>query len=167
MAVACTSTSAKVQATPTTYRFQGHAVSPQARMVCQPEAVNDLAKDLSVKTATTPAPGWSNGSYTCTYSYPGGARFVLSVRDLASTAAASTYRTDLLRTLGNSGQTIDLGTEGAFITLGGNAVVQKDKHVLVVDVSGLPATWLTPPTSRGEVAQSIAVTIMGCWSATA
>ena len=147
MAVACTSTSAKVQSAPTTYRFHGHAVSPQARMVCQPEAVNDLAKDLSVKTTTTPAPGWSNGSCTCTYVYPGGARFVLSVRDLASTTAARTYRTDLLRTLGNSSQNHRPGDRaGAFITLGGNAVVQQDKHVLVVDVSGLPATWLTPPS---------------------
>jgi len=165
--VACSSTSAKVQATPTTYTFAGHQVSPQARMVCQPEAVNDLAKDLFVKTATTPTPGWSNGSYTCTYTYPGGAHFVLSVRDLPSTAAASTYRNDLSRTLGNSGQPITLGTEGAFITPSGNAVVQKDKHVLVVDVSGLPATWLTPPAGHAEVAQSIAATILGCWTATA
>ena len=133
-------------------------------MVCQAEAVNDLAKDLFVKTVSTPTPGWSNGSYTCTYTYAGGLHFVLSVRDLGSTKAATAYLDELGRTLGRSDQPIEVGAQAAFITPSGNAVVQKDSHVLVVDVSGLPATWLDPPSDHAQVAQTIAAAIMGCWT---
>ncbi len=159
----CGSSSAQTQTTETTFTFDGHLVSKQARMVCEPEAISDLARDLAVKTVATPTPGWSNGSYTCTYRYPGGASFVLSVRDLRSTAAAGTYLKGLAATLGRTDQPINLGTEAAFITPTGTAVVQKDHHVLVVDVSGLPPTWLTPPESHSVAAQTIAATIMGCW----
>ena len=129
----------------------------------EPEAISDLARDLGVKTTTSPTPGWANGSYTCTYRYPGGASFVLSVRDLPSTAAAGTYLKGLATTLGRTDQPINLGTEAAFITPNGTAVVQKDHHVLVVDVSGLPPTWLSPPESHSVAAQTIAATIMTCW----
>ena len=160
---ACGSSSAQTQTTATTFMFEGHSVSKQARMVCQPEAVSDLARDLGVKTTTTPTPGWLNGSYTCTYRYPGGASFVLSVRDLPSVTAAGTHLKGLAATLGRTDQPINLGTEAAFIAPNGTAVVQKDHHVLVVDVSGLPPTWLSPPESHSVVAQTIAATIMSCW----
>ena len=78
-------------------------------------------------------------------------------------AAARSYLDDLARTLGRTDQAINLGAGQAFLTPTGNAVVQKDEHVLVVDVSGLPATWLNPPQDRAQVATAVASAIMGCW----
>ena len=88
---------------------------------------------------------------------------MLSVHDLASTAAAASAFDDLARSLGRTDQAINLGAGQAFLTPTGNAVVQKDEHVLVVDVSGLPATWLTPPQDHAQVAATVATVIMGCW----
>ncbi len=147
----------------TTVTFEGHPISPQAHLVCQSEAANDLAEALSTKPSSTPRPGWSDGAYTCTYAYADGARFVLSVKDFESVAAASQYRQQLAGRLGRSGPALDLGTEGAFVTAAGNAVVQKDHHVLVVDVSGVPTHWPTPSDTHESAARTIAATIMGCW----
>jgi hypothetical protein len=41
--------------------------------------------------------------------------------------------------------------------------VRKDNKVLVVDTRGLPARFGAPPADRGEVAVTVAATIMGCW----
>ncbi len=148
----------------TTYTFEGHPVSTQARLVCSDDARGDLVDALAVKTSVAPVPGWSDGAYTCTYTYGDGAHFVLSVRDLASDAAAVSAFDALAHTLGRTNQPINLGAGQAFLTPAGNAVVQKDSHVLVVDVSGVPTTWLNPPQGHAQVATAIATVIMGCWT---
>lgn len=148
----------------TTYTFEGHSVSSQAHMVCSDEAQGDLVDALAVKTSVTPVPGWWDGAYTCTYTYGDGAHVVLSVRDVASDAAAVSAFDALARTLGRTNQPINLGAGQAFLTPAGNTVVQKDSHVLVVDVSGVPATWLNPAQGHAQVATAIATVIMGCWT---
>jgi hypothetical protein len=164
---ACSSSGAQ-SSPPVTYRFQDHVISSQARQVCSSEAAGDLAENLSVKPVSAPEPGWdpTTGAYTCTYTYADGAHFVLSVRDLSSTAAANHELTSLAASLGRSKTPLNLGAGTAFITAAGNAVVQKDAHVMVVDVSGLPASWLTPPIDHITASQEIAATIMGCWTGT-
>jgi hypothetical protein len=157
-------TTAPARTTTTIYTFEGHTVSSQAHIVCSSDAAGDLVDALAVKTTMTPVPGWSDGAYTCTYTYAGGAHLVLSVRDLASDAAAISAFDALAHTLGRTNQPINLGAGQAFLTPAGNAVVQKDSHVLVVDVSGVPATWLNPPQGRAQVATAVATTIMGCWT---
>ncbi len=170
VSVACSST-AERSVTPTTTHppattstFEGHLVSSQAQMVCSDEATGEMVQALGLKTTAPPAPGWSDGAYTCTYTYAGGAHFVLSVYDLPTTAAAKAYLDQLGQTLGRTDQAVSFGTAPAFMTPTGNVVVQKDEHVLVVDVAGVPATWLSPPQSRADVAQIVAGVIMGCWT---
>jgi hypothetical protein len=43
-------------------------------------------------------------------------------------------------------------------------VVRKDWKILTVDISGLPAQFGRPPTSRGDVAVTVADVILACWS---
>jgi hypothetical protein len=43
-------------------------------------------------------------------------------------------------------------------------VVRKDWKVLNVDISGLPAQFGNPATSRGDVAVTVADLILACWS---
>lgn len=168
----CSSTSARsepattvpARTTTTTYTFEGHMVSSQAHIVCSSDARGDLAQALAVKTTTAPVPGWADGAYTCTYTYADGAHFVLAVQDLASKAAAVGAFDGLAHTLGRTNQPINLGAGQAFLTPAGNAVVQKDEHVLVVDVSGVPTSWLNPPQDRAQAATTIATIIMGCWT---
>ena len=148
----------------TTSVFEGHLVSSQARMVCSNDARVEMVQALGLKTTAPPEPGWNDRAYTCTYTYAGGVHFVLSVYDLATTAAARTDLDQLGHTLGRTDQAVSFGTAPAFMTPTGNVVVQKDEHVLVVDVSGVPATWLSPPQSRADVAQIVAGVIMGCWT---
>ncbi len=158
-------TTAPARTTTTTYTFEGHTVSSQAHIVCSSDARGEMATALGVKTSTPPVPGWADGAYTCTYTYADGAHFVLSVKDLASKAAAVSAFDDLAHTLGRTNQPINLGASSqAFLTPAGNAVVQKDEHILVVDVSGVPASWLNPPNDRAQVATAVATTIMGCWT---
>jgi hypothetical protein len=47
-----------------------------------------------------------------------------------------------------------------FTTKDFSVVVRKDYKVLLIDISGLPARFGTPPASRGEVAG----TILDCWT---
>jgi hypothetical protein len=51
----------------------------------------------------------------------------------------------------------------AFTRTDGSAVVRKDRMVLVVDVSKLPATFGKPPRTRAGTALTVATTIMICW----
>ena len=54
--------------------------------------------------------------------------------------------------------------QGAFQTDNGSAVVRKDWKILTVDISGLPAQFGKPPTSRGDVAVTVADLILACWA---
>lgn len=54
--------------------------------------------------------------------------------------------------------------ETAFYTREGSIVARKDFKVLLVDVSGLPATFGDPPAPRASISHIIAAVIMGCWS---
>ena len=46
----------------------------------------------------------------------------------------------------------------------GSMVVRKDWKILTVDISGLPARFGKPPTSRGDVAVTVADLILACWA---
>lgn len=132
-------------------------------MICDPEGVEDITAALQVQTASPPKPGWDGFDYTCTYSYEAGAQIVLKVRDLPNTAAAATYFAGLGRTLGRVDKKVTFGTDGAFATADGSVAVQKDSHVLIVDVAGLPEVWSKPPLPRSDAAGIVASAVMGCW----
>ncbi len=54
--------------------------------------------------------------------------------------------------------------QGAYQTDAGWAIVRKDWKVLTVDISGLPAQFGRPPTSRADVAVTVADLILACWA---
>ena len=52
-------------------------------MVCEPEAQNEIYQEaIGAKPTSVSKPTWIDHVYSCTYTYPGGASFTLSVRNL-------------------------------------------------------------------------------------
>jgi hypothetical protein len=135
------------------------APSASAKMICAPEAQTDLAAVLGVHTTQPVVPTWTNDVYSCRYTY-NKAVMVLSVKELSNKTETDGYFTSLAHRLG---QSQDLG-ESAFTTKNRSLVVRKDYKVLLVDVSGLPARFGDPPSSRGKVAIKVGATIMNCWT---
>jgi len=129
-------------------------------MVCAPEAQRAIAAPLGV-TATVPTPTWADDRYSCHYEYPDGS-FTLSVKELSSWRETYAYYDMLRQQLGDTGTVNGLG-QGAFATADGSIVARKDWKVLLVDVSGLPSSFGSPPTSSADVAATIADVIMACW----
>ncbi len=139
----------------------GPLPSTIAKMVCRPEAQKEIADALGVN-ATVGARTWVGHRYSCPYEYPTG-RFVLSVQELSSWGQTLSYFHSLGNQLGHARTLANLG-QGAFQTTDGSVVVRKDWKVLLVDISGLPPQFGVPPTSRADVAVTVADVILGCWS---
>jgi len=139
----------------------GATPSSISKMVCGTEAQKEMADPLGVK-ATVTTPTWTDHVYACRYTYPNGF-FALSVKELSSWSQTYAYYDGLGSTLGDTGKLKDLG-QGAFATTNGSIVVRKDWKVLLVDITGLPAQFGVPPTSRADIAFTIADVIMGCWA---
>lgn len=135
--------------------------SASAKMVCEPEAINDIAEVLGVKTTQPMKPTWVDHVYSCDYVYPNGT-MTLSVKELSNADETTAYFDSLQQKLGK-GQDIQLG-QGAFTTRDGSTVVRKDYKVLVVDTTKLPANFGVPPDTRENVGINVAYTIMGCWT---
>jgi hypothetical protein len=85
------------------------------------------------------------------------------VKELSSWNQTLGYFVDLGRTQGRSTGIANLG-QGAFQTTDGSVVVRKDWKILTVDITGLPAQFGKPPTSRGDVAVTVADLILACWA---
>jgi hypothetical protein len=130
-------------------------------MVCAKEARVEIAASLNIQATGVTAPTWMDHRYSCTYVYPKG-RVTLSVKELVSPQTTTDYFNSLARKLGQAAPLKDLG-QGGFIATNGDAVVRKDYKVLLVDVHAIPEQFL-PVMRRSDVAQNIAVVIMGCWS---
>jgi hypothetical protein len=139
----------------------GRLPSEIATMVCQSKAQSELAEVLGVK-AVVAAPTWTDHLYSCRYQYPTGA-MVLSIKELSSWAQTKGYYAMLGRQLGDTGPLGNLG-QGAFTTTDGSVVVRKDWKVLLVDISGLPAQFGVPPTTKADIADSVSDVILGCWA---
>jgi hypothetical protein len=130
-------------------------------MVCTAEAQQKIAQGIGA-TAVVQTPEWSDHLYSCRYAYPNGA-VTLSVKELSSWSQTQSYFRSLGTQLGQTATFPRLG-QGAFQVRNGSVVVRKDWKVLLVDVSGLPAQFGTPPTPSAYVAVTIADLILGCWS---
>ncbi len=139
----------------------GRLPSEIAKMVCQKKAQGELAEVLGVK-AVVQTPTWTDHLYSCRYQYPTGS-MVLSIKELSSWAQTKGYYAMLGRQLGDTGPLGNLG-QGAFTTSDGSVVVRKDWKVLLVDISGLPAQFGVPPTSKADIADSVSDVILGCWA---
>jgi hypothetical protein len=139
----------------------GRLPSQISKEVCASDAQHEIADTLGVK-AKVQTPTWVHHLYACRYQYPTGS-IVLSVKELSSWSQTKGYFAMLGRQLGDVGRLGNLG-QGAFTTSNGSVVVRKDWKVLLVDISDLPAQFGVPPTSRGDVADTVSDVILGCWA---
>ncbi len=135
--------------------------SKKATMVCADEAQKDIAGVLAQKTTAVTTPTWSDDLYSCTYEYPDGS-FTLSVKELADHAATTAYFDSVGMSMGRMHDDVPLG-DGAFATPNGSMIVRKDNLVMVVDATHLPPTLGKQKLAPADVAETVAVTILGCW----
>lgn len=135
--------------------------SEPARMVCTEEAQGDIKTLVGVDPVRVETPTWTDGLYSCRYTYADGA-FVLSVKDLPDAAATTAYYDGLAAQLGHARDLSALG-EGAFATSDGSVVVRKDTKVLLVDISPLPAMFGRPAVTAPDAGLLVANAILGCW----
>jgi len=162
-AVAAASTRARTTEAPSTTEAPqpaGKDPSHIAKMVCAAEAQAEMARVLGVR-AHVRTPTWSDDLYTCRYAYPNGS-FLLSVKELSSWAQTLGYFHSLGASMGDTGSLGNLG-QGAFTTSDGSVVVRKDWKVLLVNIAPLPKEFGKPPTSKADVAYTVAAIILGCW----
>ena len=137
--------------------------SKSAKMICQREAQDDIARNLgNVRPTSVTAPTWTNAVYSCQYVYPSGV-VTLSVKELPDASATKAYFQGLEQSLGRRGGKLGLAG-GAFRALDGSVIVRKDTKVLDVDVSKLSAPLGVPPMDAPTVAINVAVTVLGCWT---
>ncbi|HXZ77392.1 MAG TPA: hypothetical protein VEH31_41875 [Streptosporangiaceae bacterium] len=137
------------------------APSASAKMICAPEAQTELAELLGVHTTQPVVPTWTGHTYSCKYTYRN-AVMALSVKEFSNQIETDGYFTSLAHRLGQTQRLKGLG-QGAFTTRNLSVVVRKDYKVLLVDISRLPAQFGAPSSSRGDIALSVAVTLMACW----
>jgi hypothetical protein len=136
--------------------------SKSAKMLCGDDVRGEVQDLVGVPITKPLAPTWKDHVYSCRYVYSDGV-LTLSVKELANTADTDAYFASQATDLGKKKTIQGLG-QGAFTTKNGSAVVRKDYKVLLVDVSGLPEQFGTPPDSKGNVALNVAAEIMGCWT---
>jgi len=150
----------------------GHVAEParatpstSAKMICAHDTQNELAEVLGVRTTQPVVPTWVRAShlYSCRYTYRNGV-IALSLKELSSKTETDSYFTSLARRLGQSQRPRALDQGIIFSTRNHSVVVRKDYKVLLVDISGLPARFGSPPFSRGNIAITVAATILDCWT---
>lgn len=120
-----------------------------------------MAETLGIKAAVS-KPTWVNHSYSCRYQYPDGS-FALSVKELSSWSQTYRHYDTLARQLGKVKSIRNLG-QGAYQTDNGSVIVRKDWKILTVNITSLPAQFGVPPTSRSDVAVTVADVILACWA---
>jgi hypothetical protein len=130
-------------------------------MICQSKAAGEIQDVLGEKAVVTDK-SWSNHLYTCKYKFESGT-ITLSIKELSSWNETLSYFSNLASTLHRTSTLSNLG-QGGFQVQNGNVVVRKDWKILLVDITGLPAQFGSPPTSRSDVAVTIAFIILGCWA---
>jgi hypothetical protein len=129
--------------------------------VCSKTAQSEIQHILGV-TADVSTPTWANHEYSCRYQYPNG-YFVLTVKELSDWSQTYAYFASTGKSLGDTGSLANLG-QGAFTTADGSVVVRKDWKVLFVNIEPLPAQFGNPPTSKADVAYTVADIILACWA---
>jgi hypothetical protein len=144
-----------------TYQAAAATPSPSAKMVCEQPAISDIASAIGVSATRVTSPTWLNHLFSCTYVYPNGS-IVLSVKELASWADTTAYFNRLATQYGKR-QNINGLAQGAFIAPNDDVVVRKDYKVLLVNVQGISQNFV-PASTRSDVAENIAGTIMACWA---
>jgi len=144
-----------------TYKPATATPSASAKMICEQEAITEINSAIGVSVTRVTTPTWVNHNYSCTYVYPNG-RIVLSVKELANWNDTTAYFNSLATQYGKR-QTINGLAQGAFVAPNDDVVVRKDYKVLLVNVQGIQQNFV-PASTRADVAENIAATIMSCWT---
>jgi hypothetical protein len=137
------------------------APSPQAEMVCQPEAQQDIQDLIGVVPTAVGPIQYANHTTTCRYVYANGS-FTLVVQDLPNELVTTRTYEALAGKLGKV-DSIDLPDAQAFSTNDGSVVLRRDTKVMLVDVTQLPATFGSPPSPRADAARLIMKAVLNCW----
>jgi hypothetical protein len=137
------------------------APSPQAEMVCAPEAQQDIQDLIGVVPTAVGPIQYANHTSTCRYAYANGA-FTLVVQDLPNDITTTRTYEALAGTLGKI-DSIDLPDAQAFTTNDGSIVLRRDTKVMLVDVAQLPGTFGSPPSPRADAARLIMKAVLNCW----
>jgi hypothetical protein len=137
------------------------APSPQAEMVCAPEAQQDIQDLIGVVPTAVGPIQYANHTSTCRYAYANGA-FTLVVQDLPNDITTTRTYEALAGTLGKM-DSIDLPDAQAFTTNDGSIVLRRDTKVMLVDVTQLPGTFGSPPSPRADAARLIMKAVLNCW----
>ncbi len=135
--------------------------SPQAEMVCQPEAQQDIQDFIGIVPTTVGPIQYANHTSTCRYVYANGS-FTLVVQDLPNELVTTRTYDALASKLGKV-DSIDLPDAQAFSTNDGSVVLRRDTKVMLVDVTQLPATFGSPPSPRADAARLIMKAVLNCW----
>jgi len=135
--------------------------SPQAEMVCQPEAQQDIQDIIGVVPTAVGPIQYANHTSTCRYAYSNGA-FTLVVQDLPNDITTTRTYEALAGKLGRV-EKIDLPDAEAYTTNDGSIVLRRDTKVMLVDVTQLPGTFGNPPSPRGDAARLIMKAVLNCW----
>ncbi len=147
---------------PVASRSAGAEPSSSARMICAPEARDDILANLGVTLRQDPVPVWSAPTFICTYNTSGGV-LTLSVRELSSAKQTIAFF-ESARSAGVSPQPLNVLGDAAFATADGSVYVRKDFKVLRVDMTRMAAYFGRPPLSRAAAGIRVAQVIMGCWT---
>jgi hypothetical protein len=137
------------------------APSPQAEMVCAPEAQQDIQDLIGVVPTAVGPIQYANHTSTCRYAYANGA-FTLVVQDLPNDITTTKTYEALAGRLGKI-DSIDLPDAQAFTTNDGSIVLRRDTKVMLVDVTQLPGTFGSPPSPRADAARLIMKAVLNCW----
>jgi hypothetical protein len=137
------------------------APSPQAEMVCAPEAQQDIQDLIGVVPTAVGPIQYANHTSTCRYAYANGA-FTLVVQDLPNDITTTRTYEALAGKLGKI-DSIDLPDAQAFTTNDGSIVLRRDTKVMLVDVAQLPGTFGSPPIPRADAARLIMKAVLNCW----
>jgi mevalonate pyrophosphate decarboxylase len=140
----------------------GAAPSESAKMICEPEAADEIAAALGVRASQPPSATWADQVYSCRYTYAVGT-MVLSIKELSDEADTTAYYTAAQNSLPSHTAILVLGQNG-FVGPDGTTYVRKDFKVLRVDVSMLPDPFGKPPASHSDAAFLVAAVIMSCWT---
>jgi hypothetical protein len=135
--------------------------SPQAEMVCAPEAQQDIQDLIGVVPTAVGPIQYANHTSTCRYAYPNGA-FTLVVQDLPNDITTTRTYEALAGKLGRT-EKIDLPDAEAYTTNDGSIVLRRDTKVMLVDVTQLPGTFGSPPSPRADAARLIMKAVLNCW----
>jgi hypothetical protein len=139
----------------------GAEPSDIALMICQSKAAGEIQDVLGEKTEVIDKT-WTDHRYSCEYKFKSGT-IKLSIKELSTWSQTLDYFSSLASSLHRMSTLSNLG-QGAFQVQNGNVVVRKDWKILLVDITGLPAQFGSPPTTRSDVAVTVAFIILGCWA---